>query len=310
MLSARIRSLAVPALLGMSLVVGGCSGNITPEQYGAFANTLLTKGHLRTDRAPPDAPYTNVQLAQNFRDIAFQYEFQFEGNRVVNRPLPKPLNRWQQPIRYRLIGDSVTRQDEAEVAELMALITDLTGLEAEPVKDGQNMLISIASPEGRKDISRMFGAAGQFVFQSRYDTWRETPGWICGATLSVEPSNPNVLVGAHVFMGSEVTGTLRRACLHEEIVQSLGLTNDSRSARPSIFNDDQEFALLTEHDALLLRVLYDPHLHPGMGEAEAMPIAEQIIRDLRAGLSSRDGRPMASVRTLRRGARPPQARMF
>jgi hypothetical protein len=35
---------------------------------------------------------------------------------------------------------------------------------------------------------------------------------------------------------------LRLSCLHEEIAQGLGLPNDSPRARPSIFNDDEEFA--------------------------------------------------------------------
>ena len=43
----------------------------------------------------------------------------------------------------------------------------------------------------------------------------------------------------------------------------MGLPNDSPEARPSLFNDDLEFALLTEHDAVLLRMLYDPRLRPG-----------------------------------------------
>jgi hypothetical protein len=42
----------------------------------------------------------------------------------------------------------------------------------------------------------------------------------------------------------------------------MGLANDSRQARPSIFNDDQEFALLTGHDELLLTILYDPACAP------------------------------------------------
>ena len=57
---------------------------------------------------------------------------------------------------------------------------------------------------------------------------------------------------------------LRLSCLHEEIAQGLGLSNDSPAARPSIFNDDEEFALLTRHDELLLTMLYDPRMIPGM----------------------------------------------
>ena len=51
-------------------------------------------------------------------------------------------------------------------------------------------------------------------------------------------------------------------------------------ARPSIFNDDDEFALLTRHDELLLEMLYDPRLRPGMTAAEAMPIVRVMAAEL------------------------------
>jgi len=75
---------------------------------------------------------------------------------------------------------------------------------------------------------------------------------------------------------------LRASCIHEELAQGLGLANDSPQARPSIFNDDEEFGLLTTHDEYLLRMLYDPRLRTGMSAAEAAPIARQIARDMLA----------------------------
>jgi len=60
----------------------------------------------------------------------------------------------------------------------------------------------------------------------------------------------------------------------------MGLSNDSPDARPSIFNDDEEFALLTRHDELLLQILYDRRLRPGMTEAEAAPIVRRIAGEL------------------------------
>ena len=78
---------------------------------------------------------------------------------------------------------------------------------------------------------------------------------------------------------------LRLACIHEELAQGLGLANDSPQARPSIFNDDEEFGLLTTHDELLLRMLYDPRLTPGMSAAEAAPIARRIASELMGGES-------------------------
>jgi Protein of unknown function (DUF2927) len=88
-------------------------------------------------------------------------------------------------------------------------------------------------------------------------------------------------VQALILVKAETSGLLRESCAHEEFAQALGPGNDSDAARPSIFNDDGEFALLTEHDALILRVLYDSRLRSGMRRAEAMPIARRIIAELR-----------------------------
>ena len=81
-------------------------------------------------------------------------------------------------------------------------------------------------------------------------------------------------------MRAEHPDLLRLSCIHEEVAQGLGLSNDSPQARPSIFNDDEEFALLTSHDELLLKMLFDPRLEPGMSVAAANPIITQIAADL------------------------------
>jgi hypothetical protein len=75
---------------------------------------------------------------------------------------------------------------------------------------------------------------------------------------------------------------MRLACIHEEIAQGLGLVNDSPQARPSIFNDNEEFGLLTRHDELLLRLLYDSRLTPGMTVAVAEPLVRTIAAELLA----------------------------
>jgi hypothetical protein len=85
---------------------------------------------------------------------------------------------------------------------------------------------------------------------------------------------------------SEHPDLMRLACIHEELAQSLGLPNDSKAARPSIFNDDQEFALLTRQDELMLQILYSPALSPGMTGAEARPIVETLANNLFGGDSS------------------------
>ena len=88
---------------------------------------------------------------------------------------------------------------------------------------------------------------------------------------------------AIVLIRGEHPDMLRLSCIHEELAQGMGLANDSPRARPSIFNDDEEFGLLTNHDELLLKMLYDPRLQTGMSAAEAAPIARQIASEIVAG---------------------------
>ena len=84
---------------------------------------------------------------------------------------------------------------------------------------------------------------------------------------------------------SEHPDLLRRSCVHEEIAQGLGLGNDSPNARPSIFNDDDEFALLTTHDEMLLRLLYDPAVRAGMDAEQVRPIVRARAATLMGGES-------------------------
>ena len=77
---------------------------------------------------------------------------------------------------------------------------------------------------------------------------------------------------------------MRKACIHEEIAQSLGLTNDSHLARPSVFNDDDEFATLTKFDEILLQILYDHRLNSGISKREASQLVRQIANEINIDL--------------------------
>ena len=95
--------------------------------------------------------------------------------------------------------------------------------------------------------------------------------------------NSGAYTRAFAVIRAEHPDLLRLSCLHEELTQGLGLPNDSPRARPSIFNDDEEFAFLTDHDEMLLRILYDPALRPGMTAVDARPIVETLARRMTGG---------------------------
>ncbi len=63
----------------------------------------------------------------------------------------------------------------------------------------------------------------------------------------------------------------RTVCIDEGLARGMGLANDSPDARPSVFGDSEEFARLTRHDEILLRLLNDPRPESGMTVDEATP---------------------------------------
>lgn len=271
-------AITVPLILA-ALLATGCTGRPTVEDYLAYQAVQQADGKLRTDFDPPDAPFTREDLIRDFERIALHHEADASRIGGEDNWHANPVNRWQGPLRYALLGSAVVAQDRADAADLMRRIAGLTGLEITETLESPNFLILITQTDERDDY-RDYLASQSPVLANTYEFWRRTPGVVCVANNLFSGPDDNVLAAGLVVIGAEVTGLLRKACLHEEIVQALGLANDHPEVRPSMFNDDGEFALMTRHDEMLLKILYDPRLRIGMNATEAMPVVRQIVQDL------------------------------
>ncbi|MEM6677068.1 MAG: DUF2927 domain-containing protein [Pseudomonadota bacterium] len=291
--------------------LAACTGQPTAEDYAAYEATLKAVGDLRTETAPADAPFSNEDLVVNFSRIALRHEVDIERPGSDANAALNPLQRWEEPIRYRMVGGGVRPEDRVEIVSFLERVGRLTGREivevpvpsrsrSEPrtagsdsataapsaktrdktLDDGVNLMILITDRAERPAVSVALGRLHPALRRS-FDLWRHSENVVCAATNLVAEHDNHTIVFGMIMMGSEVGGLLRRSCIHEEITQALGLGNDHPEVRPSIFNDDEEFALLTAHDEWLLRLLYDPRLRPGMTEAEAMPIVRRIVAELR-----------------------------
>ena len=108
----------------------------------------------------------------------------------------------------------------------------------------------------------------------------------CLAMTSMSAGPNSEIKSALIIIRSELPKLMRIACFHEEIAQSLGLTNDSHLARPSIFNDDDEFATLTKLDKILLQILYDNRLHSGVSRQNSSEIVRKIAKDIANSLNN------------------------
>lgn len=262
----------------LALALAACGGKPGPEAYDAVERYLVDRGGLREETAPPDAPFDNAALARDFERIALRYEADVnlpggEDNDAVGR-----LRRWVDAIRWRIAGEAATADDRTEIAALFRRIAAVTGHDVAEADDPDpgNFLVLITTPEERPAAARSLRALSPPLADT-FDVWRDSTNVVCAGVLASGAPGSSSIAVAFVFIGAEVRGRLRRACIHEEIAQAMGLPNDHPDARPSIFNDDQEFALLTEHDEWLLRILYDPLLRPGMTAAEVEPVVRGIL---------------------------------
>ncbi len=201
------------------------------------------------------------------------------------------LQRWTKPVRLSItfggasVPTEVRERDRQQIARFSARLTRVTGHPitlSDTAPPNFHVLVvneperrTLAPPRLRRIVP---GGISDASLAHLINLPRDT---YCAVFTTDTGNNSTPDTAVAVIRGEHPPSLLRTACLHEEIAQGLGLPNDSPRARPSIFNDDEEFGLLTTHDELLLQMLYDRRLSPpGMTEAEARPIVNQIATEL------------------------------
>ena len=80
---------------------------------------------------------------------------------------------------------------------------------------------------------------------------------------------------------------LFKRCMTEEILQGLGPLNDDKSLSQSMFNDRTRFTTFRRFDRLILNMLYDRRIKPGMSRGEAKALLPNVLRRVRRRLARR-----------------------
>lgn len=252
----------------------------------------LDQGRLRTETAPKDAPFTARQLTENFLRIAFYDEFTPVGGTLVARRTATHLRRWESPIRMNVeFGPTVPAgQQLADRTEIAHFVSRLSRLTAVPISVAQdrtnaNFHVLMVDEDERRAVGPLLRTLSPGIDEATLRSVTQMPKSTYCSAISQQPPDRYDYDRAIIVIRAEHPDRLRLSCIHEELAQAMGLANDSPAARPSIFNDDEEFALLTSQDEMMLRILYDRRLRIGMTEAEARPIVETIAAELIGGES-------------------------
>ncbi|MGR3542502.1 MAG: DUF2927 domain-containing protein [Hasllibacter sp.] len=253
----------------------------TARYYAGLQRSLLARGLLRTDGGGPDAPFDSRDLAENFVRIALYDEYDAAGRQLAE---PSSLRRFAAPVRLGLTFGARVPEGRRALAEtaLDAYARRLAAATRHPIAVGPspNFHVLVLTEPDRRAAAPLLRELVPGISEGAVRTVTGMPQSVNCLVLAFTPAGTSTYSQAVAVIRAEHPDLLFRGCIHEEVAQGLGLANDSPAARPSIFNDDEEFGLLTDHDELLLRILYDPRLRPGMREAEARPIARRIAAEL------------------------------
>ena len=242
-----------------------------------------SRGLLRADGGGPDAPIDADRLAETFRATAFAREFTDVGTALVRMESESILHRWEGPVRIEaMFGPSVPEarraDDRSAIRRYASRLARATRHPIRTVERGGNFHVLVLTEEERRvsgpTLRRLIPAIRDREIAVIENLDRAS---YCVVVAS-DPANDGVLTRAVAVVRAELPPLLRLSCLHEEIAQGLGLSNDSAAARPSIFNDDDEFGRLTAMDEMMLGMLYDLRLRPGMDAATAEPIVRELAR--------------------------------
>lgn len=254
--------------------------------YAGVEADLLAQGLLRTGGGGIDTPFAETDILRNFERIVFFDEY--ARNRGLTRSNGKAgrLRKWTEPVRMAVeFGNSVPaaqrRRDRRMVTGYAARLATITGHSITTGGRRANFNVLIMGEDDRAQTLDRIRQIVPGVNPASLQLIETLPRSIhCLVMAFSGPDNDYRYRRAVALIRAEHPDLMRRSCVHEELAQGLGLANDSPRARPSIFNDDDEFALLTTHDEELLRILYNPALTPGMTADEARPIVRRLLTGL------------------------------
>lgn len=201
--------------------------------------------------------YTAEQIADYFCEVALGEEYA-QGDEGSNA-----VQKWLQPIYYVVHGQPSAEDEEV----LTAFVDELNQLEGfpgmYPAESSQQKNCSIRF----LDRDQMNSEAGHVVKGEYVD----------GISQWYYYTESNELHTMNIWICTEIDQRMRNSVILEEIVNSIGLGNDTLARTDSIiyqgYSDVQQ---LSEIDWLIIQILYSEKMHCGMTEAQCREVINQM----------------------------------
>ena len=256
------------------------------KYYGGLQDDLLASDLLRRDGGGPDTPYTASTLENNFKQLAFYDEYARGKGFLRSSGKAGRLRRWTRPVRLTTeFGASVSSANRAKtndvVTDYVIRLAKITGHDISISEKKPNFHVFFMGEDDRAQLISRVKEIIPNINRESIAIFENLPRSIHCLVFAFSGRDRRYeYTEAIALIRSEHPELMQKSCIHEELAQGLGLANDSPYARPSIFNDDDEFATLTRQDELFLKMLYHPTLQPGMSIEAAQPIVQKLAEVL------------------------------
>lgn len=217
-----------------------------------------------------------AQQTDNSRYVTYFDSVVF-GNEFAGRAQPT-VRKWTEPVRYKFGGSTAAIAKYRPVVEAhFASLTQFTNLSFQEIgarETGEKYVIWFSPLARLVEDGRALAANPAEVAGRQFET---------ASCFFLSYVSEGKIVAARVLAGSDLPDQELVHCLLEELAQSLGLPNDDDRVAPSIFNDSLHLTSLSLIDKVLLRLVYDSRMRPGLPRAQALQLARSILTELNPG---------------------------
>lgn len=208
-------------------------------------------------------------IQQSFERIALSSEY-------IEHP--PQLRKWQQPISYLFQHDVADKQLHEQLSTLhLQQLSAITGHPIQAASGNHSANLQIIFT----DETRLPGYLSNTMHLDKLAVEQLSRDSVCIANFAV--NNKGEIRQAVVIIPVDRARAHAKllACIVEELTQIMGLPNDDVEVFPSIFNDRSHDNFLSGLDYVLLKLLYQPDLTPGMKAVQSRTVINKIMQSSR-----------------------------
>lgn len=208
-------------------------------------------------------------IQQSFAKIALKSEY------VSHKP---QLRKWRSAIYYQFqhdVGDQ-TLHEQLSNAHLQQL-SGITGHPIEPATKRQPANLQIFFTNESR-LAAYLGKASNLDDQA---IEKHNSNSVCFANFTVNSQGEIVQATVVIPVDRARAHAKLLACIVEELTQIMGLPNDDVTVFPSVFNDHSHDSFLSGLDYILLKLLYQAELSPGMNARQSHNAISKMMQQPR-----------------------------